>query len=372
MRAMAAPGSSDKGFTHIRELTQNCRDKLRASIRFKELMKDHWAENRLSDFNLWDASIGASARSPNSLDYRLKDDHMARKVLSDALEALIEWSAKCLQLCVVAKPDSEEPRPRTDGILTTDTSSTEAFDQDEPPITLAEGRNCVEELLESLVEMGTAIRQAGTASRLRRADRSLHKDASKYRDFKRELESKLLLPKLRTLLRQDNRGLPEYSVSLLQSMHLDPKALTNEQCSLLQGNLKRRHRFDFAKARAQHLGENYSRPDNEADTHTSSTKSTLQDTMLARDLHSSSKEATRHDFAANFAYSTSTSKVSAFELPKEQKLGATKTLSQAPPTTIAANTDYPEPPSLGENKLVPCPYCWLLLTEDSISRSQWK
>lgn len=73
-------------------ITHDCRVELQECVRLERIdPASHWAHNRLSGFNLWDAGVGASAYRQNSLDFRLQDDATAIKVVAGSLSTLLTW-----------------------------------------------------------------------------------------------------------------------------------------------------------------------------------------------------------------------------------------------------------------------------------------
>lgn len=61
-------------------------------------MREAWAENRLFDFNLWAAGVGASAKLTASLDYRLASQPEGRIVVMGFLSALLAALEECKEL----------------------------------------------------------------------------------------------------------------------------------------------------------------------------------------------------------------------------------------------------------------------------------
>lgn len=205
---------------------------LQSCLQHGALLKHHWAENRLNDFNLWDASVGASARPSNSLDIRLQSDASARKVILGALDTLAAWVTKCKQLCTNADMDAIRPRD-----LLPPNSSIAVDQSHETDITIDEAKQSVEELCNILVEMAAAIRHAGTDSRLQRADRTFWKRASRHEEFEKHLKIILQLPNFLISRRQKDRqleldltNLPSSSTEISQQS----LALTFEQRILLE------------------------------------------------------------------------------------------------------------------------------------------
>jgi hypothetical protein len=67
----------------IASATISCRRSLERCICFRSLNNDRWAENRLADFNVWDAGLGASSSRRASLEDRLASKtHVRTAVLN--------------------------------------------------------------------------------------------------------------------------------------------------------------------------------------------------------------------------------------------------------------------------------------------------
>lgn len=87
--------------------TSACRRSLQGCQPIAALIDGGWAENRLSDFNLWAAGVGASAEAHVSLDWRLHFQPEARVVLTNLLFVLKGLVEQCKNLGMppsVAKP----------------------------------------------------------------------------------------------------------------------------------------------------------------------------------------------------------------------------------------------------------------------------
>lgn len=99
-----AATSADSAYPHsdnnsaIYNATEDCRTSFRRCLASKELMVDEWAENRLADFNLWAAGLGASAKPEVSLDTRLINDPGARDVVIGLLLTLKAYIEQCERL----------------------------------------------------------------------------------------------------------------------------------------------------------------------------------------------------------------------------------------------------------------------------------
>ena len=75
-----------------------CRQSLEDCLDIPSLMEHAWAENRLADFNLWAAGVGALARQKASLDKRLALQPDALAVVVNLLILLIELVERCKEL----------------------------------------------------------------------------------------------------------------------------------------------------------------------------------------------------------------------------------------------------------------------------------
>ncbi len=83
---------------HIFNATASCRGSLHECLLVEALKEHGWAENRLADFNLWAAGVGASAPTQASLDWRLHFQPEARTVLTNLLVTLKGFVDQCREL----------------------------------------------------------------------------------------------------------------------------------------------------------------------------------------------------------------------------------------------------------------------------------
>lgn len=79
----------------IFEATATCRQRFEQCLLITSLMRDEWAENRLADFNLWAAGVGASASRQASLDERLVFKPHVRDVIANLLRMLNTFMGQC-------------------------------------------------------------------------------------------------------------------------------------------------------------------------------------------------------------------------------------------------------------------------------------
>jgi len=100
---------------HIFNAAAACRSSLKDCLTVEALQEQGWAENRLADFDLWAAGVGASAAAQASLDWRLYFQPEARIVLTNLLVTLKEFVEQCREsgepklwsnwTCVYAAPE---------------------------------------------------------------------------------------------------------------------------------------------------------------------------------------------------------------------------------------------------------------------------
>ena len=109
--------------------------------------------------------------------------------------------------------------------------------------------NDAERLIDRLIDLGVAIRQSGISSRLLRADSTFNEHL--YGHLRKHLELLLQLSNFQACVlledRQKNQT-PSDDIASLASTALRP-----DQVHLIHANLRRRHRFAFARKRASTL-----------------------------------------------------------------------------------------------------------------------
>lgn len=383
--AATTPTSSSPHETYdtetIRSITRVCRQTLQSCAKTPALTEMYWAENRLADFNLWDAGIGASADEPNSLDSRLRHDTSARKVITGTLGTLIAWLQKCLEVTRNSRTDrrlsAEASNP---GVLPLQAISSDKheLEDDEPPISLQEAKISVGELLDVLIDLGIAIRQAGMSSRITKADRALERqeDDSPYPELVNHLRFLLSLGKV-----------PRTTPSTGEGSHITASQdrmaafedcivgkLPNEQQILLDTNIKRHHRFMHARERGAKLGLQSGPVDKASDLDDQTKPIQSRQIQALSTQHHMFKTNSKPEGDAKVAKSEkSAAQVSDF--PPEQTLdtAAVRARMGIQPTAIARRSDYPTAPNVKKGtKAVSCPYCFLTLSTCDISEGQWR
>ncbi|CZR67104.1 uncharacterized protein PAC_17003 [Phialocephala subalpina] len=361
----------------IRAATQVCRQRLQECASQASLREGHWAENRSSDFNLWDSGVGACANELNCLDKRLERDISAQKVVIGALSTLAAWTTKCRELAEAVEPTTGSPdhQPRSNSMSTNEHSTY-------PPdsITLDEAKNTVEGLLKILVDLEIAIRRAGTASRVRRADRTFNKRKDDYVELSEHLEFILRVsgaPR-RNHTSANQRSAPaktdEIDVeSALDQLQGEKAPLRPEQRILLLANIKRTDRFQFYKGRQEQLRSEQAQKlsqgvrvqvrSSRAQTSNPPIKSEEQ---LGQSLQPLTNE---HATSARSQHSTGTTNQVSDYVPGSSLEKAIEVTSPGVAvTTIALRADYPKPPK----DKTKCPYCLIPFKGEADDMRQWK
>lgn len=359
----------------IRAATQVCRQRLQECVSQASLREGHWAENRSSAFNLWDSGIGACANELNCLDKRLERDISAQKVVIGALGTLAAWTTKCRQLAEPVEPTTglPDPQPRSDSISTNE-QSTDPADS----ITLEEAKNAVEGLLKILVDLEIAIRRAGTASRVRRADRTFNERKHLYGEVSEHLE---FILRVSGASRRSHTSADQSSAlaqtneidvgSALDQLRGEKAPLRDEQQILLLADMKRTHRFQFCKGRHEQLRSNQAQKPFQAvrvqvrSSRAQPSKSPAKE-QLGQSLQPLIK---KHATSARSQHSTSTINQASDYVPGlPLKKAIEKTSPGVAATTIALRADYPKLPK----DKIKCPYCLIPFRGEADDIGQWR
>jgi hypothetical protein len=361
----------------ILTITQECRRALQKQRAHEERFADiHWVQNRLSDFNLWDAGVGASAKEQNSLDVRLHDDDTATKFVFTSLSALKTWLDIYRELSVEpgrnsrARNDSSSPGPNAKS------HTPEHWDN-----RIEEAKDSMEKLLGILVKSGLAIRQAGAASQLNNADSSFSRHREDYKDFEAELKFSLRL-KSRSIKHGGDKVLNTYNLCEEMQTSNEEDTLQHETRAVVEANVRRRHRFAFAEKRATKLKIKRSSTEKDKVALTPNVNPVaLQDVPTAHDtIHqahtslgmqleeASVQQTTRHSERSQ----SSTNKLSAHKPDSRIPNILEDDRPLAPPTVTTSKVSYPKGPKLDNNATVfTCPYCQLTLPLDIAQGLRW-
>ncbi|KAF3231758.1 hypothetical protein TWF128_004499 [Orbilia oligospora] len=212
----------------IREATIASRETLQRCLEIPRLTRNGWAENRLLDFNLWCAGAGVFADGKLSFDHRLAPKPEIRGSIIDLLLLLNIFVEGCIEKAQVFRVDRNN-------LGSKDQQKLQNLDEGNPcGIELStdelEGRKDVELVLNRIITLTVAIRSAGSKTRFQRADKSFNPQDAKMENLRRILEL-VIHP----------RGLkPDGVVDAIQ-------------LRLINANLQRRHRFNYAKVHSINL-----------------------------------------------------------------------------------------------------------------------
>ncbi|KAK4059274.1 hypothetical protein Trihar35433_11027 [Trichoderma harzianum] len=369
----------------VSTLTQQCLDKLHEAMSQKNESdhQDH-LENRLAGFNLWVDNVGALAKSGASLDSRFRsrpdDLDLVKNILNLLSDFLDEYK---------------------DAIHN-------GLSIDEPLLD-------IDSAIRNLAKIGIAIRRTGKASRSRRAYQSFNPD--EHHEFKQHLECLILLRP-----NEDRHHLSGLEISSINELKDSPSAESSEkndilktkleqlaksrmedlassklneiQKRLVDANLRRRHNFLLAQKRSQRVKKT-AQTKFTPDKHQSDitplkigplkigplkiAKATLRAKVIdqANVLASMEpKDVPTQNTAAptvtGYTIASTAEGTLQFDLAKSQQRAPTVAPSQI--SFIAANTEFPKPPSSFQSQFMfKCPCCCQSLpSEDFASPSRWR
>jgi hypothetical protein len=255
-------------------------------------MKDGWAESRLADMNLWASGVGALAKPYASLDRRLEFQPKPRLVLTSLLRSLHKIIENCRENVLnenrdvcrddILNPRDPSPSPTKDSFAAvvpseednatssaswflalgkkldddtddsgdSDTESESVEQNAEPPFKKV--MRDIDDILDQLIMLGFAIRKSGTVARLQKADSSFNPKENE--DLRKHLEFIIsnTLAKRRKIDEENAKNNTEQRV---QEVEKNLGDVTREQQHLILANLRRRHRFRYAKQHQQKLGQ---------------------------------------------------------------------------------------------------------------------
>ncbi|KAL6808793.1 hypothetical protein V8C40DRAFT_259334 [Trichoderma camerunense] len=359
----------------VSSLTQQCLDKIHQAMSQKNESdhQDH-LENRLAGFNLWADNVGALAKSGASLDSRFRsrpdDLDLVKNILNLLLDFLDEYKEAIHN----------------------------GLSIDEPLLD-------IDSAIRNLAKIGIAIRRTGKASRSRRAYQSFNPD--EHREFKQHLECLILLRP-----NEDRHHLSGLETSSINELKDSPSAGSSEkndvlktkleqlakarmedlassklneiQKRLVDANLRRRHNFLLAQKRSQRVKKT-AQTNFTPDKHQSDiapleiAKVTLRAKVIdqANVLASMEpKDAPTQNKApptvTGYTIASTAEGTLQFDLAKSQQRAPTVAPSQI--SFIAANTEFPKPPSSFQSQFMfKCPCCCQSLpSEDFASPSRWR
>ncbi|KKP07228.1 hypothetical protein THAR02_00658 [Trichoderma harzianum] len=286
---MTLPASESQmpEFGDIHHATMGCISEFESCLSIKLLMTEGWAESRLADLNLWASGVGALASPNASLDRRLRFQPKPRLVLINLLLTLQEFISSCRMHVMNETHDKKEnidneaesetapvspaestleltlgddSNPtgssaswftalayslKTASDTSTDSSVGDELDDPHSEVTLKKAMKDVDDILDQLIMLGFAIRKSGTVARLRKADSSFEPNENE--DLRKHLEFILL---------NSAAGRQKYSEeSVENTTEKRMREVTPEQQHLILANLRRRHRFRYARRHQQKLDQ---------------------------------------------------------------------------------------------------------------------
>lgn len=233
---------------------------------------------------------------------------------------------------------------------------------------LAEAIEGTEDILDQLIRLGLAIRKSGTNARLRKADTSFKQED--YEALHRYLWLVLSVQK-DTSPENQNRSTDE-KLKVLTARHFEPES-TLEQQQLILANLRRRHRFVYAKRHHRKL---------EGSLHIS----TVQDSKLTDRTPNITKTATPSQAASKklkiveggqcgHATKDAAMTVTTASAAEGDVLRTAAAFSQAASrvSVTTAKLSYPPPPPVLEGvRSFKCPCCCQVLPVMFKENARWR
>ena len=231
----------------------------------------------------------------------------------------------------------------------------------------------IETLIHCLVDLGTSVREAGSSSRIRKADLSFKsQDYSALRDHLR-----IVLQSYHAYEAEESDKLEtKHAVNDLLSTELRP-----DQNRIIEANLRRRHRCAWASYRAHNI-----KSSNAAHQHDMQQQPS-KSSAVPLDVTPSTAETPAKTNAAvlrgsQTVASASTLKTTVMKAAVKSKMSNSAPVATPPSrpstrnTKITAEIIHPRPPRValsGAYKTFQCPYCRDTLPSNiACSRSAWK
>ncbi|KAK6435169.1 hypothetical protein LTR95_008643 [Oleoguttula sp. CCFEE 5521] len=361
---------------------------------YELLVRHEWARHRLIDFNHWSEGVGLFAGANNALDHRLRDHPDAASVLISLLDMLATLFARCLKICndvhserIMGHGESIE----TDNISTLSLdspilelapwSSDEDSDgttslrgdtaTDQMPPALAECCKDIENLIDRLLDLGVTIRKTGLSSRLLRADTSFRPEP--YVHLERHLNLLLRLQNMRASAFAEDRR-PEKTVQIVESIYTTP--LRADQVHLVEANLRRRHRFTFARKRAATLARPRA-PEIAANAMLPGVPPNNEEQPMGLDALERTSPTVAESLALPSQMSASAVEAGADIHTMESALDLEGMYHQPDESTqlsmFAARISYPRPPKVSQQQAFKCPSCYQIQPKRvGASQKRWK
>lgn len=262
--------------TPLQHVGSACQQAIESCQAFEPLMRQQWARNRLIDFNLWAASVGLFAGRKNALDYRLAQYPDVSRVLLSLMSTLADLASRLSRGNLTSASTGAGPAA-TEGVAGDDSSPlsispwssdqnssrSSLVEQARDAITpldnaLTEGCKDIESLMDRLLDLGTLIRGSGQASRLFKADMTFKEEA--YAHLQRHLDFMLRFANLQCTTAEESKRWDGSESTTATMQEWWNSLLRPDQVGLITANLKRRHRFAYARKRATTLASSKKAP----------------------------------------------------------------------------------------------------------------
>ncbi|KAH8796746.1 hypothetical protein BGZ57DRAFT_19983 [Hyaloscypha finlandica] len=401
------------GLLNIADATTACRNSLTECLAIESL-REEWAEDRLADFKLWDASVGASSNKKASLEERLILKPHVRNVVLDLLIVLKSTIDQCRELGHKADQHANTTvvydEYAADKAHETFSSTGSGSSLDSISETLLEAVQTADTLLNDLARLSVVIRKAAINSHNLKADSLFDHEHPDLQALRRHLTNVILFrPKGLEDERNafwDGPGTDFFDLSISEKsdclnrldvdswkLFLASNQLTAVQERLISANLRRNHRFRYSQRHALKRGQDQLRPAANTDhkpglvlgqipdasqprgTSTNPSHQLIIGTSANMDLSLGSESAQTEDPIGSILSDTTASAVDSKLLEHAAISVATSQLSGNTASAVASRikTQYPRPPRLKEKALnFKCPCCCEPLQRKDLKWHRWR
>ncbi|KAH8699354.1 hypothetical protein GQ44DRAFT_832153 [Phaeosphaeriaceae sp. PMI808] len=397
----------------IADATISCRQSLTKCLDVKSL-KDDWAEDRLADFKLWDAGVGASSNRKSSLEERLASKPHVRNVVLNLLMVIKITIDQCGELGrkvdqhTKAIPEALYEQPKEDA----EGPSLSVADQagvDIHSANLLEAVQTADTLLNDLARLGAVIRKAAIKSHIEKADGEFRDSSADLQALKKHLTRIVLfrpqhLEERRAIFWQGpginffEMSTPEQHACLSNfglgaGKTLGAGEMTEVQQRLMTANLRRNHRFRYSQRHALKLEQGQVQPARStvpdlahisgATTETKSnanvaggpspqftTTTSLTPTGSPENVSTETKEQRGSYLSDTTASAINTESMDA---PEASVAPSQQSGTDASAVTSRIKTQYPQPPRLKERAITfKCPCCCTPLERKVHGTRRWR
>ncbi|KAF4470198.1 kinesin [Fusarium albosuccineum] len=396
---------------HLYSSAQECLLLFQALLNHPNFVDDDWVEDRAADFKWWLHGLKVLKTGRSSLDYRLRDRTDIQKIIRDLLNGLSLTLQSHLRHDAESS-DVERPCSQGDNAAQEDSSHSSVSEDsgsDSPWSEFSNGdsqpndrqiithssaskgsdpRFYIRAYLGLLAKVSMAIRRSGTKLRYMKADDYLKtcSDNEEYTGLRKHLLFLILISPYEQKLFEElqrralEKQIPRAVEIVVRSWVADPTRATAIQRRLIEANILRRNRINYAKhvsknrfdptktydfLEATSASEAPERPQEPVTKYAGSESGAEQQPLIQPVQPTSNQIESRESL-------TATKLDSDFVLPSTIGLEPTKKAVSVVTkmTQTAAHQDYPAcPVSKGSFQ---CPYCVQVLTEDYTNKSRWR